>query len=85
MTFQQPNVWAVCVDIGKDRAGAVSGFMNTGWNAGAFLSSLVFGYLVQFTGSYNPALFAIAGVLAAGAFLWLRVDPSAELCGPTRS
>jgi MFS transporter, ACS family, glucarate transporter len=79
MAFQQPNVWAVCVDIGGRRAGAVSGFMNTGWNAGAFLSSLTFGYLVQLTGSFRPPLTVVAVVLALGALLWLTIEPSTKL------
>src|SRR5258708_36233728 len=29
ITFQQPTVWATCVDIGRRHAGAVAGCMNT--------------------------------------------------------
>jgi ACS family glucarate transporter-like MFS transporter len=53
ITFQQPIMFAVCLDIGGAYAGAMVGAMNTAAQIGSFLSSLVFGYLVARTGSYN--------------------------------
>jgi MFS transporter, ACS family, glucarate transporter len=74
ITFQQPSVWATCVDIGKGHAGAVSGCMNTAGAVGGLASSFIFGYLVQSTGSYDAVLLSMAGILVLGAVLWLRTD-----------
>jgi sugar phosphate permease len=78
-TFQQPTVWATCVDIGKRYAGAVAGCMNTAASLGGLASSVIFGYLVQRSGSYDAVLLSMAGVLIVGAGLWLRIDATETL------
>lgn len=82
ITFQQPTVWATCVDIGRRYAGAVAGCMNTAGAVGGLVSSLIFGVLVQSTGSYNAVLLSMAGMLILGAVLWLRVDATDMLASP---
>ena len=79
ISFQQPAVWAVCMDIGGKHAGAASGFMNTAGQIGFFLSSVMFGYLVGSYGSYNAPLVPMAALLFTGALLWLRIDATREL------
>ncbi|MCW5982828.1 MAG: MFS transporter [Bryobacteraceae bacterium] len=79
ITFQQPSIWAVCLDIGGRHAGAVSAAMNSAAQVGSFLLSISFGYLVKFTGSYHVALLPVALVPAAGALLWLGIDASKQL------
>jgi MFS family permease len=79
ITFQQPTVWATCVDIGKRYAGAVAGCMNTAGAVGGVASSLIFGYLVQTIGSYDAVLMSMAGMLILGAGLWLRIDATQTL------
>jgi ACS family glucarate transporter-like MFS transporter len=79
ITFQQPSVWATCVDIGKRYSGAVAGCMNTAGAVGGLLSSLIFGYLVQSTGSYDAVLLSMAGMLFLGAGLWFRTDATETL------
>jgi MFS transporter, ACS family, glucarate transporter len=79
ITFQQPTVWATCVDIGKRYAGAVAGCMNTAGAVGGLVSSLIFGYLVQSTGSYDAVLLSMAGILIVGAGLWLWTDATQTL------
>jgi len=79
ITFQQPTVWATCVDIGKRYAGAVAGCMNTAGAVGGLVSSLIFGYLVQSTGSYDAVLLSMAAILILGAGLWLRTDATETL------
>ncbi len=74
ITFQQPAVFAACLDIGGVRGGVVSGFMNTAGQVGAAISSAAFGYIVKAYGSYNAPLVPMAILLAAGVLLWLRVD-----------
>jgi MFS family permease len=79
IAFQQPTVFATCVGIGKRHAGAVSGCMNTAGAAGGVVSSLIFGYLVQRTGSYGAVLLSMVGALMLGAALWLRIDTTETL------
>lgn len=79
LTFQQPNIAAVCLDIGGRHAGAILGFMNTAANASGALSSVVFGYLVGHFGSYTAPLIPMTVALAAGTVLWLTVDPTKEI------
>lgn len=74
ITFQQPAVFSACLDIGGKRGGAVSGFMNTAGQVGGALSSVIFGYVVKATGSYDAPLVPMAVLLATGALLWTRVD-----------
>ena len=67
------------LDIGRLHAGAVFGFMNMTANAASALSSVVFGYIVALTGSYNAPLIPMAAVLGVGAWLWLQMDPTQQL------
>jgi nitrate/nitrite transporter NarK len=82
ITFQQPTVFATCAEIGKRYTGAVAGCMNTAGAVGGLLSSLIFGYLVQRTGSYDAVLLSMVGVLILGAALWLRTDATETLASP---
>ena len=77
--FQQPSIFAVCLDIGRENAGAAVGAMNTACQLGSFLASVLFGYLVQYYGTYEAPLIPMAALLAIGAGLWLRVDPTRPL------
>ena len=77
--LQQPNLCAVTLDIGRRHAGTVFGFMNTASSAASAISSVVFGYIVSLTGSYNAPLIPMAAGLAAGACLWLWIDPTRQL------
>lgn len=74
-----PSAWAICTDIGRKFAGAVSGAMNTAGNIGGFICALVFGYVVDATGNYNMPLFVIAAMLLISSFLFLKLDPSKPL------
>jgi sugar phosphate permease len=70
--------WAVAVDIGKNNAGAVSGVMNTFGNLGGALSPLIFGVLVEITGSWAAPFLVASGLCLVGAILWFRIDPLQE-------
>jgi ACS family glucarate transporter-like MFS transporter len=77
--FQQPSLCAVCVDTGGNHAGAFFGFMNTAANAASALSSIVFGYLVAYSGSYDAPFLPMLALLCVGSVLWLKVDPTHQL------
>jgi MFS family permease len=83
IAFQQTAVFTGCLDIGGLRGGAVTGFMNTAAQAGAAVSSTLFGYIVKASGSYDAPLLPIAAVLGLGVLLWLALDVGARIAsGP---
>jgi MFS family permease len=71
-----PSAWAICLDIGKKYAGAISGAMNTAGNIGGFVCATLFGYIVEATGNYNYPLFIISGMLVISALLFSFIDAS---------
>jgi len=81
MDLMLPSAWAICLDVGKKYAGAISGAMNTAGNLGGFACATVFGYLVQATGNYNFPLYVIAGMLLISAFLFLGINPEKQITG----
>ena len=70
-----PSSWAFCADIGKEHSGAVSGTMNMAGNIGAFITALVFPYLLDWTGNTN--LFFIVGAVLniIAIVLWYNMKP----------
>ena len=79
ITFQQSGVFGVCLDIGGRSAGATGGLMNTASQLGGFVGSVLYGYIVEWSGSYDAPFVPMAALLAIGALLWLRVDASKPL------
>jgi nitrate/nitrite transporter NarK len=78
--------WAVCLDVGADHAGVVTGAMNTTGNIGGVLMPLVAGFIVERWQSWTLVFYVTAAVYACGAIAWLAVDPSLPLTrttGPT--
>jgi MFS transporter, ACS family, glucarate transporter len=74
-----PVSFAVCVDIGKSRAGTVSGTMNMIGQLGGFFLAIFFGKIVDFSGDYNYPLYIIGTLLGFSSLLWLVIDPTKEL------
>ena len=74
-----PVSFAVCVDIGKSRAGTVSGTMNMIGQLGGFFLAVFFGKIVDFSGDYNYPLYIIGTLLGFSSLLWLVIDPTKEL------
>ena len=85
ITFQQPIMFAVCLDIGGAYAGAIVGAMNTASQIGSFVSSVAFGYLVERSGNYNLPFTPMAILLGLGALLWLKVDPNRQIAAAPAS
>jgi sugar phosphate permease len=77
--FQQPSLCSLCLDTGKTKAGAVFGFVNTLANAASALSSVAFGYVVTYSGSYEAPFLPMLAALLLGSVLWLKVDPTRQL------
>jgi ACS family glucarate transporter-like MFS transporter len=74
-----PPSWSLCVDIGRQHSGAVSGTMNMAGNLGSFLTALAFPYLLQWTGGPTAFFFvgATLNLLAVG--LWSLTRPDRKL------
>ncbi|WP_202901714.1 MFS transporter [Bryobacter aggregatus] len=79
MDCMLPVSWAICLDVGKRYAGALSGSMNMAGQLGSFGSSVAFGYLVDYFQSYDVPLKIFSVFLLLSAFLFTRIDPTREL------
>jgi MFS transporter, ACS family, glucarate transporter len=77
--FALPVAWAVCLDVGQAHAGAVTGAMNMAGQMGSFLTTVLFGYLVNAFGTYNAPLVPIAIMSAVASVAWLKIDASKPL------
>ena len=77
-----PPSWSVCVDVGRTRAGVISGTMNMAGNIGSFITSLAFPYLLKWTGSPMPYFFVAAGLNLLAIGLWTMVNPTKTLDRP---
>ncbi len=71
--------WAVCLDIGHEHAGTVSGMMNCLGSASSIGAPFLFGAIVQYTGSWEYPFLVASAFLFAGALLLLRFDPELTL------
>lgn len=71
-----PSAWALCIDLGKQHAGTISGAMNTAGNLGGFFCGILFGFLVQSSANYNLPLYMIAGMLIISACLFTLINPT---------
>jgi ACS family glucarate transporter-like MFS transporter len=67
--------WATTIDIAKEHAGTVSGFMNLGGNMGGLLSPILTPVFARSLG-WTPALEVAAGIMFAGSLLWLFIQPA---------
>jgi ACS family glucarate transporter-like MFS transporter len=67
--------WAVCLDVGADHAGVVTGFMNTFGNLGGLVGPMVVGIAVDRWHSWTFPFYATSLVYTAGAAAWLMIDP----------
>jgi nitrate/nitrite transporter NarK len=79
MDCMLPVSWAVCLDVGRTYAGTVGGTMNMAGQLGSFFSSVIFGYLVTWFGSYNAPLFPMAAMLVVSAVFFARIDPTEQI------
>jgi MFS family permease len=73
------SAWAVCLDIGRDSAGTVTGCMNTFANLGGAIAPVVMGYTVQWWGSWSIPLLITAAVYVTGGLLALFINPNRPL------
>jgi ACS family glucarate transporter-like MFS transporter len=79
MDCMLPSAWVMCLDLGKEHAGAVAGAMNSAGQAGGLACSVMFGYLVTASGSYEAPLFVIAAMVLVSAVLFAGIDSTRPL------
>ncbi len=79
MDMMLPVSWSICVDMARQHSGAVSGAMNTAGQLGSLISSVAFGYWVEWFGSYDRALMPLAAMLLVSGALFASLNPSEEL------
>jgi MFS family permease len=77
--FALPVAWAVCLDIGRAHAGAVTGAMNTAGQVGSFVTTILFGYVVNAYGSYDLPLIPIVAMAVISTVVWVKIDPTQPL------
>jgi MFS family permease len=71
--------WAVCLDIGRQYAGVVTGCMNGFSNLGGVLAPIVVGVMVDRWHSWTLPFYVTAAVYAAGGLTWLAIDPTRQI------
>ena len=79
IAFQIPVTFGVCLDIGGEHAGAVTGAMNMTAFFSSFVSSLAYGYIVKSYGNYNAPFVPMIALLIVGALMWLKIDATREV------
>jgi MFS family permease len=69
-------MWAIPMDIAPRFSGTASGLMNTGSALAAIISPVVFGYVVDKTGTWELPFIGSMGLLLLGAILafWMKPD-----------
>lgn len=79
-----PISWVVCGWIAGAAAGSLTGFMNTAGQAGAFVSMVLFGYIVSRSNSYEAPILMICAACALCGILWLGIDGDSVLKRPAK-
>jgi MFS family permease len=73
-----PCAWAICLDVGRQYSGAVSGAMNSAGQAAGYVATVLYGYLITSYGYDRPLLFFAPSILI-GAVLFALIDPTRPL------
>ncbi len=73
-----------CGEIGGRFAGTLGGQMNMWGALGGFVSPIMIGWLLDVTGqNWNITFYICAGIYAAGALMWLALDPVTPIEQPS--
>ena len=75
--FLLAAAWGTCIEIGRSRAGALSGAMNTSGQVGAILSPTLIALVVsQFSNNWSAPLYLTGTLFLMGSVCWLWIDPT---------
>ncbi|MDR3452489.1 MAG: MFS transporter [Rhodoferax sp.] len=75
-------LWSLPMDIAGAYAGTAGGMMNTGFGVAGMISPIVFGFLIQTTGSYQVPFAVSAILLVIGIIGSLFIDPTRKVGDP---
>jgi len=78
-TFGGVSGYTVAIEFGGKRIGVVFSMMNMCGNFGAAIVNQAVGSLKERTGSWNTALFVIAGIFIVDAICWALLNPKGPL------
>ena len=74
------NLWAIAMDLGGNNyAGTVSGIMNTGFGVAGMISPVVFGLIVDLSGSWVVPFVVSTSLLGIGAIVIATVNPAQSI------
>jgi MFS family permease len=74
--FLLAAAWGTCIDIGRSRAGALSGAMNTSGQVGAILSPTLIAFVVANSTNWGAPLYLVGTLFLLGSVCWLWIDPT---------
>jgi sugar phosphate permease len=69
------SLWALPMDIAPEFAGTAGGMMNTGFGIAGTVAPLVFGWLIQTTGTWQVPFALTAALLLVGAAAAFGINP----------
>ena len=72
-------IWSIPMDIAPNHAGTAGGLMNTGFGIAGIVSPIVFGRLIDVTGSFVAPFTLSAALLVVGGLAALWIDPPERL------
>ena len=75
-------LWSLPIDIAGRYGGTAAGMMNTGFGVAGMIAPVVFGLLIQNTGSYKVPFLLSAALLAVGAVCAFAIDPNKRVADP---
>jgi len=75
VTFGVAPSWAVCLEIGGQHAGVVTGAMNTFGNLGGTVGPLFMGFCLDQWGSWDMPLTTMPLFCLFSAACWLGIEP----------
>lgn len=77
------GTWAIVSDTApREAVGLASAIFNCVGNVGGIVTPIVFGYIVQGTGSYNVGLYFVAAHCVVAALVYLLLMGTIERVGP---
>jgi MFS family permease len=79
LELTNPVIWSIPMDIAPNHAGTAGGLMNTGFGIAGIVSPIIFGHLIDVTGSFAASFTLSAALLVVGGLAALWIDPTKRL------
>ncbi len=79
LELTNPVLWSIPMDIAPHHAGTAGGLMNTGFGIAGIVSPILFGLLIDVTGSWVASFALSAALLLVGGLAALLINPTNRL------